>query len=367
MQADDAPLARKIAFEDLAGWADDDHAAALAAFLRFCGRPEPATGAFGIAGAALLDLCNTGHAAMDGGPDAARRFFEAEFVPVALAAPGFVTGYFEPELAGSRVRTREFQVPLLRAPQGLERVDAGNRPDGWDDGLSHGRRTPAGLAPLPDRGAIMDGALAGEGLELVWLADPLDAFFVHVQGSARIRLPDGDILRVGYAGKTGHAYTSIARVLVERGEGAPEDFTMDGLRAWLRAHPAALDPLLRQNRSYIFFREVGETGADQGPVGAAGLPLVPGRSLAVDSQLHTYGTPIFISADLAAAGLGDRPFRRLMVADDTGSAIRGPGRGDLFIGSGTGAGDVAGHIRHRAEVTLLVPRSAAGPLLEWRG
>lgn len=350
----------KIAFGDLAGWGDDDQHKALAAFQRFCGNP----GSFGSAGlpghdpATLKALCHAAAGPGTATPDGARRFFETRFAAYRITDPGFVTGYFEPEVAASRTPTDDFPVPLHRKPDGLEAIAAETRPAGWPPELSHGRRTGNGLSQLPDRAAIMAGALDDENLELVWLADPIDAYFIHVQGSARLRLTDGGVMRVGYAGKTGHPYTGIGRLLVQRGEGTPEDFTMAGLRAWLAKNPDKRDALFRENRSYIFFREVLEAGADEGPVGAAGLPLVAGRSLAIDPEHLPYGAFVFVEAGFRDPDGSGRTFSRLMIADDTGSAIRGRARGDVFTGSGDGAGALAGEIRHKAAFTVLIPDPA---------
>lgn len=349
-------------FSDLPGWTRDDPLQALSSFLRFCGKPEAlgAGPAFARIRPADLDrLCDEARGTAFASAQAARRFLETRFTPYRIVPKGFVTGYFEPELAASRVKTPEFQVPLLGKPDGLEAVTSANRPENWPDNLSHGRRRGSGLVEMPDRGAIMDGALAGEQLELVWLADPVDAFLVHVQGSARLRLTDGEVMRVGYAGKTGHPYTGIARLLVKRGEGTPEEFTMSGLRAWLERNADRRDALLRENRSYIFFREVTEADPGQGPVGGAGLPLTAGRSLAVDTDQIPYGALVFVAAELKDLD-GGGAFARLMVADDTGSAIRGAARGDIFVGSGTRAGEIAGEIRHPADFTLLVPKPVDG-------
>jgi membrane-bound lytic murein transglycosylase A len=346
-----------ISFSELAGWVDDDHRGALQGFLRLCRTPPPPGRESSFPQTAPQDLrrlCAGAERAATGLPAAARRFFETRFTPYRVRQKGFITGYFEPELAGSRERTPEFDYPLLKKPQGLEAVPADGRPAGWPDNLSHGRRDGGTFVEMPDRGAIMDGALDAEKLELVWLNDPVDAFLVHVQGSARLRLADGSVMRVGYAGKTGHPYTGIARLLVTRGEGTPEDFTMSGLKAWLRAHPERRDALFRENRSYIFFREVTDIDPQEGPVGAAGLPLMPGRSLAVDPAHIPYGSLVFVRSGFHGLGTGG-PFARLMVADDTGSAIRGPARGDIFVGSGDAAGAIAGEIRHPAVFTLLVP------------
>ncbi|GGB40679.1 transglycosylase [Roseibium aquae] len=313
--------------------------------------------------AATCEAAREGAARISASQDEARRFFEAHFTPYRLARSAFLTGYFEPELPASRHKAGPYRYPLLAPPAGLTAVTAANRPKGWSAELSHGRLTPDGLVPLPDRGAIMAGALDAENLELVWLRDPVDAFFVHVQGSTRLRLDDGSVLRVGYAGKTGHPYSSIARVLVRRGEGTPEELTMSGLRAWLEKNPGQRDALFRENRSFIFFRTVEIDEARDGPIGAAGLPLKAGRSLAIDPAHIPYGFPVFVtSQDLDELDGSARTFARLLVADDTGSAIRGAGRGDLFVGSGMDAGRIAGEIRHAGNMVLLVPNAAAAGL-----
>lgn len=349
----------EISFEDLPGWLEDNHAEALAAFLRFCEEPFTAfqNDLFDLSDNQATVLCTAAQAAFAQEEDAARGFFETFFVPYSIAQKGFVTGYFEPEISASRTRSENYSVPLLRAPDGLIGVTGANRPDDWPSELSHGRRDDAAIVPMPNRGQIMDGALQDEKLELVWLANAIDAFFVHVQGSARLLLEDGSTMRVGYAGKTGHPYTSIARVLVERGEGTPEELTMAGLRRWLEGNPARRDALLRENRSYIFFREV-KTQPGEGPVGAAGIPLVAGRSLAVDRARIPLGIPVYVQADFVDPGRKGVNFAHLMIADDTGSAIKGAARGDIFVGSGDAAGAIAGDIRHPAKMTLLVPARA---------
>lgn len=349
---------QKSSFDALSGWPEDNPLAALDSFLRFCDKPEAFTSAAvpTLSTTALDPLCKEARRAA-GSIEDARRFFETQFTPFEIANSGFVTGYFEPEVKASRTRSEQFSTPLHGKPRGLEPVSATNRPKNWPKEISHGRVQNGRLEELPDRGAIMDGALDAEALELVWLENPIDAYFVHVQGSARLRLTDGSVMRVGYAGKTGHPYTGIARLLVKRGEGTPEDFTMTGLRRWLEAHPDERDKLFRQNRSYIFFREVTGTSENEGPVGAAGLPLKTGRSLAVDPDFIPYGALVHVASQFGDIDRPERTFGRLMVADDTGSAIKGVARGDLFVGSGPGAGDIAGEIRHPATFTLLLPNS----------
>ncbi|MET1416337.1 MltA domain-containing protein [Roseibium sp. HPY-6] len=348
---------QKTDYAELSGWPEDDQLGALNAFLRFCGlsSSDVLSGALGYGPSGVAKLCKTAQEAPIRTAEDARRFLESRFTPYRVRSSGFVTGYFEPEVSASRIRTEHFATPLHGKPAGLEAVNAETRPKDWPADLTHGRRQGDRLTEMPDRAAIMDGALDHEQLELVWLADPIDAYFIHVQGSARLRLTDGSVMRVGYAGKSGHPYTGIGRLLVKRGEGAPEDFTMSGLRTWLSANPHQRNSLFRENRSYIFFREVHETTPDQGPIGAAGLPLVPGRSLAVDAGQLPYGALVFVNADFETPETGANAYARLMVADDTGSAIKGPARGDIFVGSGAHAGEIAGDIRHRADFTILVP------------
>ena len=297
-------------FADLPGWAGDDHAAALAAFLRTCrgGRA----------------LCAAARAARDAGGAAPRLFFESWFEP-AQEQQGFLTGYFEPEVPGSLTPDAAHPTPLLTRP--------------------------ASLAGLPDREAIEAGALGAAARPLVYL-DPVDAFMVHVQGSARIRLGDGRVLRVGFDGKNGHPYTAIGKVLAEREGLPPSEVTADRLWAWLKAHPGKAPEIMRANHSYIFFKRVG-TEAALGPVGGAGVPLTAGRSLAVDRRARPYGTLVWLEGELPQPEGGTAPLRRLAVAQDTGTAIVGPARGDLFFGSGERAGAAASLVRHPVRWVVL--------------
>ncbi len=272
-----------------------------------------------------------------------------------------MTGYFEPVLPASLTRRPGFDVPLLRRPPDLCSVTDANRPDGWDVDIRFARSTPDGLRPYHDRAAIRAGALDGQGLELVWLSDPVDAFFIHVQGAAKLdldpSLPADDparYLRITYDGKSGHAYTSIARLLCERDGIAPAAMTADVLAEWLRAHPEQRDKLIDRNHSYIFFREVDGLAPTSGPVAAAKVPLCAGRSIAVDRKLHSFGTLVWLETATPLPG-DSAPVARLTVAHDTGSAITGPARADLFVGSGAEAGLIAGRIRHDATLTVLLP------------
>jgi membrane-bound lytic murein transglycosylase A len=321
-----------VGFADLPGWADDDHAAALP----------------------LLDdatKLTVGHAT-------AREFFESRFTPhrVVHAGSGLVTGYYEPRLRGALTPSAIFSVPIYRRPADLENVVDESQRAATGSGFSHMRRVEDGLEPYATRRQIEEGALAGQDLEFVWLADPVDAFFLHVQGSGLIELPDGGTLRVSYDGKNGHPYTSIGRVLIDQGAMDRGTVTMQRLAEYLRADESRARHVLWENHSFVFFKPL--TAAANGPVGVRGTTLNPGRSLAVDAAVHALGTPIYVAADTLDIGDGE-PFRRLMVAEDVGSAIRGPERGDIFFGSDDVAAALAGTTNHPARFFVLLPRASA--------
>lgn len=363
-------LFRPVSFEDLPGWDKDRLQDAFCAFRRcalevLATRPYR-TGALGVeaqafrpafAEAARLGPLSRGQA---------DTFFRRHFSPYrierdehGLPAKGFVTGFYEPEHAASRAQAPGFHVPLLARPDDLVAVDAADPPPGWDPAFAFGRMSDDGLVEYHDRAAIEKGALGPRARPLAWLADRVDAFFIHVQGAARLRLPDGGVMRLSYAAKSGHPFTGPGRVLAGLGEIAAGAVTMQTIRAWLAAHPQRVDEILHRNRSYIFFRETPLGDAALGPFAAARVQLTPGRSIAVDRLLHSFATPFFIDApDLDAFGAG--PFRRLMVAQDTGSAIVGAARGDLFAGCGPAAGEIAGTVRHGAQFYVLLPRAGAG-------
>ena len=357
-----------ISYAQIAGWRDDDQALAFAAFLRSARRIVETPPRRRHTAVDLNALVAVAHRAIGSPPlraEAARGFFEDHFRPARIDTDGFVTGYYEPELAASPVRTAAFTVPLYRRPPDLIDIDDANRPTGWDPEFRFGRRTAAGIKPCFDRAAIDGGALVGKGLELAWLADPVDAYFVHIQGSARLRLPGGGLMRITFDGKSGHAYTSIGRMAVERGFLSAAAADKAGLETWLRQNRQAGCDLMQQNRSYIFFKQTPQITCEEGPVGAAGVPLTGGRSLAVDKNLMTFHTPVWVDAvgvpdPDAPSDIAAPHFRRLMIAQDTGSAIVGPARGDLFFGSGDEAGERAGRVRHDAAMTLLLPKSGSG-------
>jgi len=349
-------------FGDLPGWGGDDHAAAFAAFRRsaFHAPIKPyRTGSLGVDFDAFAEAYAEARAVSAPNRSQARSFFERHFVPMLVkgedGGAGLVTGFYEPEVEASPVRTGRFTVPLLSRPADLIDIDDGNRPAGMDAYLAFARRTDDAPVEYFDRGEIERGALAGQNLEIAWLAEKVDAFFIHVQGAARLKMTDGRLCRVTYAAKSGHRFTGPGKILSELGEIPLEKVTMQSIRAWFKAHPDRVDEILWRNRSYIFFREAAVDDVSLGPIAAAKVPLTPGRSVAVDRLLHTFGTPFYIDAPTLTA-FDQKPFRRLMIAQDTGSAITGPARGDLFTGSGDAAGEIAGVIRNAADFYALVPR-----------
>jgi membrane-bound lytic murein transglycosylase A len=355
-----SPLFRPLSFDELPGWASDKPMAAFEAFRRSAFHvPTKAyrTGALGVAAGAFGDAYAAARG--DAKPEP-RSFFERWFVPCHISpAPGehgFVTGFYEPVAKASPVRTGAFRYPLYARPLDLVDVTAENRPAGMDPSCRFGRAMASGIVAYFDRAAIEKGALEGRGLEIAWLADPIDLFFIHVQGAARLEMTGGETIRVTYAAKSGHPFTGPGGVLRDLGEIPPEKITMQSIRAWLRSHPERREEILHRNRSFIFFRKAPVDDPVLGPVAAAKVPLTPGRSIAVDRELHTFGTPFFIDAPSLTAFDGT-PFRRLMIAQDTGSAIVGPARGDLFAGSGDEAGEIAGVIRHPADFYALLPRT----------
>lgn len=353
-----------LAFSDLAGWPQDDHAAAFETFRRSCrtlvaqaAELRPAQ----KAQASLLAVCRRALEAGSLSTAAARHFFETHFQPFAVApltGAGFLTGYYEPEFQGSRTRDDAHTVPLLARPEDLVTIPQGETLPGLDPGLQAARRTAKGYEPYPDRAAIEDGALGALAKPIVYLREPGEAFIIHVQGSARIRLSDGASMRVAYAGRNGRPYTSIGRLLVQQGVMDLETMTLEKLMGWLKDHPGPARDLMRQNRSYIFFREADELAAEDGPIGGAGVPLTPGRSLAVDRSLWAYGLPFWLEGQLPLALDRAEPLQRLMIAQDTGSAIVGPARGDFYVGTGEEAGIRAGLLRHPVRFVVLQPKTS---------
>lgn len=352
-----------IAFTELSGWADDDHAAALKAFLASCPQVIAGRDGTGKAGEPNLSLraaCEAAQAlpAKAGGA-VARAFFERHFQPhrvVHGGMDGLLTAYYEPLLEGSRTKEGRFQAPILRRPPDLVTIVPETRA-AVAGTLTHARRTAAGLVPFATRAEIEGGALAGQGLEILYLPDPVDKFFLQIQGSGRIRLRDGSVVRVQYDGKNGHPYTSIGRYLIDKGLLAADRMSMGALGRWLKDDIERARLVMNQNASYVFFKEM-PPGAE-GPMGAIDVPLVAGRSLAIDPAVHRLGSPIYVSAPTLKPAGHARPFHRLMVAHDVGGAIKGPERGDLYFGSGDAAERAAGGVRHPGNLYVLLANPAA--------
>jgi len=354
-----------VAWSDIAGWSDDDHLAAYKAFRASCmsiagqrnGLADPKA-----LGTSLREPCRAAKALDMADGAKARAFFEEHFLPLRISRlgenEGFVTGYYEPVIDGSRTQTDVYNVPVYRRPSNLFvrgiKQGAVGLPNKGQVFRKIGRRK---LVPYYDRAEIEDGAIAGRGLEICWLKDQTDLLFTQIQGSARVRLEDGSTIRINYDAHNGYPYTAVGRILIDRGIIPKEQMSMQRIREWMDQNPDGAKELRRANRSYVFFREVNLSDKDEA-VGAQGVPLTPGRSIAVDKALHVYGTPFFIEGELPIESEQSKtPFRRLMVAQDTGSAITGPARADIYYGAGADAGRVSGRFRHNMRFVILVPKS----------
>lgn len=360
-----APRLTPIAFDDLAGFSGDDHLAAIQAYWRSAKALNDGLAATRAAQAPSPEMREIARIATREAVDdrqAARRFFERWFRPFSVdhgdgVAPGFVTGYYEPVLAGSLVRTREFASPVLGRPADLVTFAQGEAREGFA-GLTGAQRLANGaLRPYPERAVIE--ATAAQRQPILWLRDPVEVFLAQVQGSASVDLADGRRVRLAYDGRNGQPYTSIGRLLIETGEITGQEMSLARLKQWLRAN--GLEPrgrasaLMQANRSYVFFKLETDFVSGDGPTGGAGVALSALRSIAVDRAIWPYGAPFWIDANLPWQGDAPAPFRRLMIAQDTGSAILGPARADIFFGQGDEAGLRAGAIRHRARFAVLLP------------
>ncbi|HZZ60717.1 MAG TPA: MltA domain-containing protein [Roseiarcus sp.] len=356
----DAPRLDPLAFEGLAGVHDDDCLAAFRCFARSAralvgGEPAPRPARKPTR--ALIEAAQAALASIPADGAEARRFFETRFRPFRVVPdPGFLTGYYEPCVAGSLSETEAFRWPILARPRDLVRFAPGEAPQGFPEGVTGGRMRSDGLIlPYDDREAIERERRD----PLVWVRDAVEAFLIHVQGAAQVELPDGRRARLAYDGRNGLPYRSIGRMLIEAGEIDERAMSLATLKAWLRA--AGLGEgekgltLMRRNRSFVFFRLVEDFDPGLGPVAGAGVALTPLRSIAVDRTLWSYGLPFWIEAELPWADGSPRPFRRLMIAQDTGTAIVGAARADIFFGSGDEAGARAAAIRHRGAFAVLSP------------
>ncbi len=318
--------AEMLDFDALDGWYDDNHVAALQTFLRTCDLIDQPDWKPVCAVAADVPQDDA----------SARSFFELFFRPVIVGdPPALFTGYFEPELDGSPVRSGRFQYPIYRRPPELQ------------EGMVYHSRS-----------AIEGGAIAGRGLELAWLDDPVDVYFLQVQGSGRIRMTDGTVMRVGYAGANGHAYRSVGQEMIRRGTHTLDQVSAQEIAAHVRSEPTAGRALLDTNPSYVFFRRIGTLDPRDGPIGAMGRSITTLRSVAIDPRFTPLGAPVWIEKD------GRDPIRSLMVAQDTGGAIKGMQRADIFYGTGSSAGNAAGTVKDPGRMVLLVPIDRAFAMLE---
>ena len=333
------------------GWAQDNHLAAFEAFRASCSRIATRPLWSGACGAATN--------ATPASADAARAWFESQFQPWALvnadgSRDGTITGYYEPLLRGSRTRRAPYLSPLYAAPDDLITVDLAALYPELKNLRLRGRIEGRKLVPYYTRAEWSEQEARRRDDVLLWIDDPLDLFFMQIQGSGQVVLDDGSRVRAGYADQNGHPYKSIGKWLVEQGELKLEQASMQGIKAWARSHPKRVQELLNTNPSLVFFRELPVEGA--GPPGALGVPLTPERSLAVDPRVITLGAPVF----LATTWPNDsQPLQRLMLAQDTGGAIRGVVRADFYWGSGDAAGGLAGKMRQRGAMWVLMPRDWA--------
>jgi membrane-bound lytic murein transglycosylase A len=347
----DSGAFRAARFAEMPGWTSDDHAAALAAFVRGCealAAREPWRAA-----------CAAARKTRPASPSAARMFFESHFRPYralneAGGDEGLVTGYYEPLLHGSRKPSVRYRFPLYGVPEDLLVVDLSEVHPELKGRRVRGRLEGRRVVPYYSRAQIESKQPPLDAKVLYWVDDPIDLFFLQIQGSGQIRLDSGERVRIGYGDQNGYPYRSIGRFLIDRGELTPDQASMQAIKAWARHNPDKLPDVLQHNASYVFFRELP---ADlPGPLGALGVPVSAGRSLAVDPRHVPLGAPVYLATTWPNT---KRPLQRLMMAQDTGSAIRGPIRGDYFWGYGDQAGVQAGRMRQSARMWVLLPLGAS--------
>ena len=353
-----------LTWKDLDAWQEDNHAESFKVFTNSC---KPL---MSVARAnndqrpvlhALASVCRRARALINPSNERAKQFFEENFAPARITklgdAAGFLTGYYEPVVDGSRFPTQVFKVPVYRRPHDLIPPDNYVKGQGFPNtGQSIRKNAEGNLVRYYERGDIENGVLDGNHYEICWLKDPVDLFYIQIQGSGRVKLEDGTVLRINYDSHNGHPYTAIGRILIERGLVPRNEMSMDRIRDWMAKAPDAGKELRSHNKSFVFFRVVGLTDKEEAP-GAQGIPLTAKRSIAVDKVLHVYGTPFYIEAELPLmSGRDDVKFRRLMIAQDTGSAIIGPARADIYYGAGDEAGRIAGRLRNPGRFAMLMPR-----------
>lgn len=357
----EVPLVLKGAdFSDLKGWSNDDFKGAETAFSRSCSRilkrgsgekfgPLKQAGTIGD----WQVICRDFKALRMPSTNTLRAFFESRFRPYQVQAgreyKGLFTGYYEASLRGSRVRSNRYNIPLYQRPDDLVMVHLGEFRDDLKGVRIAGRVRGGTLKPYESREEIVNGDWPHNDKVLVWVDNAVDAFFVQIQGSGVIQMADGSVMRIGYAGQNGHVYFAIGRELVHRGELEKDEVSLQSIRAWLESNPREADAVMNTNKSYVFFHEL--KGA--GPLGAEGVALTAGRSLAVDRTLLSYGVPIWLDAEPPKAG--EPSIQRLMIAQDTGGAIQSPVRGDVFWGYGPEAEALAGAMKSEGRYWVLLP------------
>ncbi len=351
----------RVGFSEIPGWEADDHRAAFSAFKRSCPWSVRVANRHDTeqrqALAWVCERAMTLNEPLE--KKAARDFFETYFTPYHVrpqTSRRLVTGYYEPEIEGSRTKTEKYNIPIYRPPDDLTLIKANAR-EGLPAELTAARQTEEGLREHFTRKEIEQGALEGLGLELAWIADPVAHYSMQLQGSGRIRFQDGTAIRLGFAGKNGFPYTSIGQEIISRGALKPHEASLARIFEWAEANGDQGKELIWSNKSYIFFRELSEEEGAVGPVGALGSSLTPLRSLAVDPRYHLLGAPVWVAAPELTDD-AQQPFRRLMIAQDTGSAIRGDVRGDIYWGSGDEAHDFASRTKHDASFTILLPNAS---------
>ena len=348
-------------FDKVPGWKGDNLSQALAVFLRSCEKiktlpPDREFGVKSVMGRVSdwLPICASAALIRPGNETESRYFFESRFTPYLalnnIKTQGLFTGYYEPELRGAWKPNTTYRYPIYARPKDLVSIDLGDFRDEFKGRQLAGQLKGNKLRPYPTRADIESGVLKGQQLELLWVDNAIDVFFLHVQGSGRVMFEDGSMIRVGYAGRNGRRYTPIGRELVAKGILAQKKVSLQSIRRWLAANPIAGRQLMEKNKSYIFFRLI----EGDGPIGAQGITLTAGRSLAVDRKYIPLGVPVWLNT--SQPGKSKKPLRRLVLAQDTGSAIRGPVRGDLFFGFGNDAGIGAGQMRENGTYYLLLPR-----------
>ena len=368
----------RVAFGDLGGWAANDPRISLAVLARSCAvrmsGTAPDNGSdYAGTNEDWRPVCRDAEAMSYAGADQARAFIEATLVPYRVSQgadeaneanqEGLFTGYFEPELNGSRTRHGPYQTPLHGVPADLVSVDLGLFRESLRGQRLAGRIEGGRLVPYAARGEIVQNGLP-QAKELLYVDDPVDAFFLQIQGSGRVVLDDGTVMRAVYAGQNGRPYTPIGAILIDQGELMREEVSMQSIRAWLAANPARARALMDQNASYIFFALEPLGDPNLGARGSQGVPLTPGVSMAVDAAIHPLGVPLWLEAPVPHSDPAkpDYFLTRLMVAQDTGGAIRGAVRGDVYWGFGDAAGAIAGRMRSIGRMTVLVPQSVAARL-----